>query len=254
MELHARIQGEGRPLVLLHGLFGSNENLGTLTRELAGDYSVYALDLRNHGRSPHAETMDFASMAADVHQTMAAHGLDSAAVLGHSLGGKTAMELALGHPQCVERLIVIDIAPVTYTSGNEAELAAMRGLDLRSLHSRGDADEALSEHIASAGVRQFLLKNLARTDDGFAWRIPLDTIESQYPNLAAAPSAAGTYDGPVLVIRGANSMRVPHDAEPAIHERFPHARIETVDAGHWVHIEAPNATLQLVQAFLDSDR
>lgn len=250
MELHARIQGEGPPVVLLHGLFGSNENLGTLARELARDYSVYALDLRNHGRSPHADTMDYPSMAGDVRQTMAAHGLEAAAVLGHSLGGKTAMELALAHPDLVDRLIVLDIAPVTYTSGNETELAAMQGLDLAAVGSRWDADKALSAHIDNAGVRQFLLKNLARTDDGFAWRIPLDTIASQYPNLAAAPSAPGSYDGPALFIRGRHSTRVTDEAEPAIRERFPNARIESVEAGHWVHIEAPETTSTLVRSFL----
>lgn len=249
MELHARIQGEGPPLVLLHGLFGSNENLGTLARELARGHSVYALDLRNHGRSPHADTMDFPSMAEDVRQTMTAHGLESAAVLGHSLGGKTAMELALAHPDVVTQLIVLDIAPVTYTSGNEAELAAMQSLDLSAIGSRRDADEALSAQIENASVRQFLLKNLIRTDDGFAWRIPLNTIASQYPNLAAAPSATGPYQGPALFVRGRHSTRVTDEAEPAIHERFPNARIETVEAGHWVHIEAPETTLDLVRKF-----
>lgn len=250
MELHARIQGEGPPVVLLHGLFGSNENLGTLARELGRDHSVYALDLRNHGRSPHADTMDFPGMAEDVRQTMAAHGVDSAALLGHSLGGKTAMELALAHPELVNRLIVLDIAPVTYTSGTEAELAAMQGLDLTAIGSRRDADEALSAHIEDAGVRQFLLKNLVRADDGFAWRIPLDTIAAQYPNLAAAPSAPGPYDGPALFIRGRHSTRVTDDSESAIRERFPNAHIETVEAGHWVHIEAHEATSALVRAFL----
>lgn len=250
MELHARIQGNGPSVVLLHGLFGSNENLGTLARELAHDYTVYALDLRNHGRSPHADTMDFPSMADDVRQTMAAHGLDSAAVLGHSLGGKTAMELALAYPEMVTHLIVLDIAPVTYTSGNETELAAMQGLDPGSIHSRRDADEALAAHIESTGVRQFLLKNLERADDGFAWRIPLDTIAAQYPNLAAAPTAPGPYDGPALFIRGSRSTRVPDNAKPSIRERFPHARLESVDAGHWVHIEATESVTALVRSFL----
>lgn len=250
MELHARVQGEGPPIVLLHGLFGSNENLGTLARALAQTHTVHALDLRNHGRSPHALTMDYPSMAEDVRETLGAHGLHSATVLGHSLGGKTAMELALSHPASVDRLVVLDIAPIAYESGNEDELSAMQSLDLATVESRGDADEALAGRIASAGVRQFLLKNLTRTDDGFAWRIPLDTIAAQYPNLAVAPPTPGPFEGPALFIRGGRSTRIPDDAEPAIRKRFPHARIETVDTGHWVHIEAPDATFALVRDFL----
>lgn len=252
MELHARIQGEGPPVVLLHGLFGSNENLGTLARGLAEAYQVYSLDLRNHGRSPHADAMDFPVMAGDVRETLAAHGLERAAVVGHSLGGKTAMELALAHPEAVDRLVVIDIAPIAYTAGHDAELEALRGLDLTALQSRRDADQALAAKLPEPGIRQFLLKNLVRTDDGFAWRIPLETIAERSPEIAAAPTAQGPYTGSTLFLRGGRSSRITDDAVPAIRQIFPHARTETVeDAGHWVHIEAPDATLQLVRAFLD---
>ncbi len=254
MELYARVQGEGPAVILLHGLFGSNDNLGGLARALADMHTVYALDLRNHGRSPHAAAMDLPALAADVHDTMAAHGLDSAVLTGHSLGGKVAMELALTQPDLVEALVVLDIAPVRYTSGNEAELAAMQALDLTAVGSRRGADAALSEHLESSGVRQFLLKNLVRSDSGFAWRIPLDTIAAQYPNLAAAPSAPGRYDRPALFIRGARSTRVASETEPAIRQRFPHAHIETIDdAGHWVHVEAPDTTARLIGRFLAAE-
>ncbi len=252
MELHTRVAGDGPPLVLLHGLFGSNENLGGVARALSDRFTIYGMDLRNHGRSPHAESMDYASMAADVRETFDAHRLDEATILGHSLGGKTAMELALSAPERVTRLVVVDIAPITYDRRHDQELEALHELDLTGIRSRGDADAALADHIPNPAIRQFLLKNLSRTDNGFAWRIPLDTIYSEYAEIAKAPPSIGPYDGPTLFIRGGNSDYLPESAEPAIHERFPKARIETIpDAAHWVHVDAPEAFLDVLNGFLN---
>ncbi|MDZ7749319.1 MAG: alpha/beta fold hydrolase [Halofilum sp. (in: g-proteobacteria)] len=251
MELHARIQGDGPPLVLLHGLFGSNENLGGVARALADRFSVYGLDLRNHGRSPHGRRMDYPTLAADVRETLDAHALDRPAVLGHSLGGKTAMELALSTPERVSRLVVVDIAPIAYDHRHDQELEALHGLDLAALRSRADADEALAGQIPNPAIRQFLLKNLVRGDDGFEWRIPLGTIHAEYASIAAAPPSTGPYDGPALFVRGGNSDYMPDTAESAIRERFPNARIETIpDAAHWLHVDAPEVFLNLVGSFL----
>ena len=251
MELHVRILGDGPPLVLLHGLFGSNENLGGVARALADRFTVYGLDLRNHGRSPHGRRMDYATMANDVRETLDAHALDRPALLGHSLGGKTAMELALTAPDRVERLVVVDIAPIAYDRRHDQELEALHALDLSSLRSRGDADRALAGDIPNKAIRQFLLKNLVRGDDGFEWRMPLETIYAEYEHIAAAPAAAGPYDGPAMFVRGGDSDYLPRDAEPAIRKRFPEARIETVPgAAHWVHVDAPEAFLEIVGAFL----
>ncbi|MDZ7828009.1 MAG: alpha/beta fold hydrolase [Halofilum sp. (in: g-proteobacteria)] len=255
MELHFRRAGDGPPLVLLHGLFGSNENLGNIARELVSDFTVIGLDLRNHGRSPHGDRMDYATMAGDVIDTLDANGLDSVAVLGHSLGGKTAMELALSAPDRVERLIVADIAPVAYDRRHDQELEALHALDLDAIGSRKDADEALADAIPNPAIRQFLLKNLARGDDGFRWRIPLETIYSEYADIAAAPTSTGPYDGPALFIRGGESDYVTDEAETDIRERFPAARIETIPgANHWVHVDAPDAFLKLVSEFLKESR
>ncbi len=254
MELHTRVAGEGPPLVLLHGLFGSNENLGGVARALSDRFTIYGMDLRNHGRSPHAASMDYASMAADIQDTLDAHGLDQATILGHSLGGKTAMELALSVPGRVTRLIVVDIAPVTSDRRHDEELEALHNLDLTAIRSRGDADKALADEIPNPAIRQFLLKNLTRSDNGFTWRIPLDTIYAEYAEIAAAPSSAGPYNGPTLFIRGGNSDYLPQSAEPAIHERFPTARIETIpDAAHWVHVDAPEAFLEVLNDFLNHE-
>jgi len=251
MELHCRQAGNGPPLVLLHGLFGSNENLGNVTRELAGEYTVLGMDLRNHGRSPHGERMDYATMANDVLETLDSHGIDSATLLGHSFGGKTAMEVALAAPDRVERLIVVDIAPADYDHRHDEELEALHSLELAGINSRRDADEALAAFIDNPAIRQFLLKNLVRDDGGFRWRIPLGTIHDEYDHIAAAPPSAGPYEGPTLFIRGGNSDYVTDRHEPAIHERFSNARIETVPgANHWVHVDAAEAFLELVRPFL----
>lgn len=253
MELHARITGEGRPLVLLHGLFGSNENLGSVARALADRYTIYGLDLRNHGRSPHAESMDYPGMAADVSETLDRHGLDEAIILGHSLGGKTAMELALSTPDRVTSLIVVDIAPIVYDRRHDQELEALHNLDLTGIRSRGEADAALAKCIPNAAVRQFLLKNLTRTGEGFAWRIPLDTIYHEYDKIAAAPSSTGLYTGPTLFIRGGSSDYLPRDAESIVNERFPNAGIVTLaNLGHWPHAESPDKFVHTITRFLDA--
>lgn len=254
MELHSRLHGHGPPLVLLHGLFGSNENFGAVARALAGGFTIYGLDLRNHGRSPHGEAMDYAALAADVRDTMDGHALSSAHVLGHSLGGKTAMELALSHPERVRRLVVVDIAPVAYPPRHDVELEAMRGLEPDTITSRREADDRLADAVPDPGVRQFLLKNLVRAGAGFAWRIPLETIVEQYPQIAAAPPSPGRYDGPTLFVRGGESDYLPDDAERVIRQRFPAARIGTVaGAGHWVHVEAPERFVELVRGFLEEE-
>ena len=254
MELHTRVAGNGPALVLLHGLFGSNENLGGVARALADRYTVYGMDLRNHGRSPHADSMDYAEMAADVRDTLDAYGLDAATVLGHSLGGKTAMELALSAPERVSALIVVDIAPIVYDRRHDQELEALHELDLSAVRSRGDADAALADPIPNPAIRQFLLKNLSRTDNGFTWRIPLETIHAEYAEIAATPPSQGPYNGPVLFIRGGNSDYLPEEAEPAIRERFPDARIETIpDAAHWVHVDAPEAFREVLNGFLNHE-
>ncbi|WP_070987654.1 alpha/beta fold hydrolase [Halofilum ochraceum] len=255
MELYARIIGEGPPIVLLHGLFGSNENLGGVARALGDRYTVYGLDLRNHGRSPQAESMDYSSMAADVNETLDHHGLDEAIFIGHSMGGKTAMELALSTPNRVAALIVVDIAPIAYDRRHDQELDALQGLDPSDIRSRGEADATLAERIPSAAVRQFLLKNLIREGKGFAWRIPLETIYRQYDRIAAAPSAKGPYNGPTLFIRGGNSDYLPTAAEATVNERFPRATIVTLaNLGHWPHAESPHEFVHAITGFLDALR
>jgi len=252
MQLYTRTQGTGPAVVALHGLFGSNENLGVIARALSDACTIYAMDLRNHGRSPSGDAMDYPTLAADVRDTMDAYALGSAVLLGHSLGGKTAMQLALSYPKRVRQLIVIDIAPIDHGRRHDRELEAMRSLDLCALSSRAEADRALAPSIPEAEIRQFLLKNFVRSRrGGFGWRIPLDTIAMGYSDIAAAPTGAQPYTGATLFIRGGVSDYMPPEADTDIRTWFPNARIETIaDAAHWVHVDQEEQILQLIRAFI----
>jgi esterase len=251
MRLHVREAGSGPPVLLLHGLFGSNENLGAVARALAGAHRVIGVDLRNHGRSPHGDAMDYASLAGDVAETMDALDLASAAFVGHSLGGKTAMELALSQPQRVERLAVLDIAPVAYDRRHDEALDALVGLELEHLGSRREADAALADAVPRSAIRQFLLKNLCRGANGFEWRMPLETIAAEYGHIADAPPSHGPWAGPALFLRGDDSDYIDAAGESAIRQRFPSARIETIaGAAHWLHVDSPEVVGERLSTFL----
>jgi pimeloyl-ACP methyl ester carboxylesterase len=252
MILHATESGTGPPVVLLHGLFGRSQNLATLGRRLTTGCRVIALDLRNHGASPHVPGMAYQDMAEDVLETLAARDALPAAILGHSMGGKVAMVLALTHPQAVSRLVIADIAPVAYRHGNSALTQRLLDLALPDGLTRSQADQALAGSIPDDAVRHFLLQNFvpgARP----AWRIGLAEIAAGIPDIEGFPPLADTsgYAGPTLFIRGALSHYVKDAAIPVISARFPAARLETIPAaGHWLHADQPEAFGAAVQQFL----
>lgn len=259
VELNHRISGEGEPLILLHGLFGSLDNLGGVSQRLQDGWQIHALDQRNHGRSPHTETMDYPAMAADVLAYMDRQGLERASLLGHSMGGKTAMELALSHPERVDKLIVADIAPVDYKPRHDNVLAGLEAVDLASLQSRQQADEVLQEHVEMLGVRQFLLKNLVRVgsdedapgDARFRWRLNLPAIKACYGNLAMAPSAEGPFEGPTLFIKGSESAYIQEKHREQVAKLFPDARLRVIEGtGHWLHAEKPDTFATLCRRLL----
>ncbi|MDX1588712.1 MAG: alpha/beta fold hydrolase [Oleiphilaceae bacterium] len=257
--LHASSAGEGPPVILLHGLFGAGDNLGGIRRRLQHRFRLHSLDLRNHGQSPHAGSMSYPEMAADVRAWMDANGLASAAVLGHSMGGKVAMELALGDPGRVDRLIVADIAPVAYEPHHDGILEGMQSLDTGALSSRREADRALSSSIDDSRVRQFLLTNLVPAEQGFRWRLNLPGLVDCYPQIMAAPQARGPYQGPVLFLKGGESDYIDKAHQQATEKRFPRARLRVVPgAGHWLHGEKPDLVARLCERFLsgamDRDR
>lgn len=248
--LHSESRGEGPTVVLLHGLFGSASNLLTLSRHLEPNYRVVRMDLRNHGKSPHRDYMDIPSMAEDVAKTLGELAVQSATFLGHSLGGKVAMQLAASQPNLVEKLVVADIAPVRYGRGHDAIIEGLLAMDLRALRNREHADEQLQAAVPELPIRQFLLKNLVREGEGWAWRMNLSVIADCYDLLRDAP-AAEPYAGPTLFIRGENSRYIIDENRVGIMKQFPDSRIETIaGTGHWLHAEKPREFNALVSGFL----
>ncbi|MDY6891859.1 MAG: alpha/beta fold hydrolase [Pseudomonadota bacterium] len=254
MQLNFQRSGQGFPLIILHGLFGSLENWGAQAKQLSQRHDVIAVDLRNHGRSPHAARMDYSAMAEDLIELMERLQLDRAHLLGHSMGGKAAMQLALTHPDRVERLIVVDIAPVAYPPHHEEVFAGLDSIDLSRLQSRREADAILSRHVSSAPTRAFLLKNLYRDENGhFAWRMNLPVLEQQYDRIAAPPKGT-PYTGPVLFIKGGESDYIAAEHREAILTCFPAARFKIIaGAGHLPHVEKPATFTRLVENFLTPD-
>jgi pimeloyl-ACP methyl ester carboxylesterase len=252
MILNSIIQGEGPPILLLHGLFGAAKNLGVIARGLSTGARVISLDLRNHGESPHVDGMDYAAMAGDVAETAASLGIASALVAGHSMGGKTAMALALTRPDLVARLVVMDIAPVAYDHGYDTYVAAMRAVPLSPGVTRHAADAALAAAIPEAPLRSFLLNNLILGPKPH-WRAGLAGIGAAMPDILdwQDPPGATPYTGPTLFLRGGASDYVPDTAFEAIMARFPAARIETLaGAGHWLHAEQPAKVIAELKEFL----
>ncbi len=251
MILHTDITGQGTPLLLIHGLFGSGENLGMIARLLADRFRVINIDLRNHGRSGHSDTLSYPLMAADLVETMDSLGLQTAAVLGHSMGGKAAMQLALLHPERVSKLVLADISPVVSQARHLGILDALNRIDLPRLTDRKDADRQLQQGISDAGTRAFLLKSLQKTEQGFQWRFNLAALTAQYQQVLAAPQATAPYEGPVLFIKGGNSDYLLAEHQPQIQQLFPKARAKIIEGtGHWLHAEKPAAFAKITADFL----
>jgi pimeloyl-ACP methyl ester carboxylesterase len=254
MILHTIEAGQGPPVALLHGLFGSARNLGVVQRALAPRFRVLALDLRNHGASPHAAVMDYPALAADVLETLDQRAALPVALIGHSMGGKAAMMAALSQPDAVSRLVVADIAPVAYQHHNAEITATLAGLTLAPGLTRAAADAALADAVPDAGLRAFLLQNLVPGAHPH-WRIGLREIAAAMPVIEGweAPDAGAAYRGPTLFVRGAESDYVATEHRPAIRALFPSARFVTLkNAGHWLHADNPSGFVGVIEAFLSA--
>jgi esterase len=245
--------GGGPPLLLLHGLFGSGTNWRSIAKTLGAESRVIAVDLRNHGQSPWDAAMDYDAMAADVAALVDRLGLAAPAILGHSMGGKVAMTLALTDPARVGRLIVVDIAPVTYGDRFSPHVDAMRAAAPEQAKTRDEIKQKLAATISDERVVGFLMTNLVRKEDGYAWRINLDAISAGMTGISAFPSSLDglTYDGPVTVIDGEQSTYITDEGRERFRAHFPHARFETVaNAGHWLHADQPAAFVAAVRRAL----
>ena len=249
MILHATTAGEGPPTILLHGLFGTGTNFTTIQRRLAAGRRIVTMDLRNHGRSGHDPRMDYPVMADDVVETMDALGIGTAALVGHSMGGKVAMQLALARPHRVTRLLIADIAPVPYPPRNGVIAGAMLALPLEAGLTRAEADAALAPAVPDPTVRQFLLSNL-RFGAPPAWRIGLAEIAAALPAIEGW-AGEGRYDGPTLVLRGERSDFIKPEHRAVFRALFPAARFAALrEAGHWLHADAPDAFVATLDGFL----
>lgn len=252
VKLASRAYGEGPPLVVLHGLFGSGRNWHTIAGGLAASHRVYAVDLRNHGRSPWAEPMTCSEMIDDLRLFLEDHDLERASILGHSLGGKVAMLFALLYGQMVEALVVVDIAPVRYDQIYLAHVEAMRGVRLEDCADRRAVGRELAKGVADAMLRTFLMQNLVSRKGSYAWRVNLEAIGASMDDLSGFPDVEGLdYGGRSLFVSGERSDYVKPDHEQLIRELFPWAEFEVIaDAGHRVHTDQPDKFLERVTAFL----
>jgi len=248
---HVDLGGAGNPpLILLHGLLGSSRNWQTAGRDLAASAHVFALDARNHGRSPHDPVMTYDALAEDVARWMRARGLARAAIMGHSMGGKTAMRLACRRPDLVARLVVVDIAPKDYFwVAHRGEFAAMNELDLAGLQSRAEAEMRFEARVPSLGMRKFLTTNLERDEaGGWRWTVNLPVLTAALPALEANSLAdEDRYEGPTLFIAGGRSQYVQPGDQDTIRRHFPAARIKVIpESGHNPHMEARERFVELV--------
>lgn len=253
LEMDSEGAPDSTPLVVIHGLMGSADNWRSHLKAWQRSRRVIAVDLRNHGRSPHSDDMRYATMSQDVVALLDKLSITQAHVLGHSMGGKVAISLARLAPERVVTLTVGDIAPVVYQHGHDDVFAALKRVREGQPKNRREADDLLAEHVDSRSTRLFLATNLARNEeDILGLRIGLDEIQRGYGNIIGLPAGDGPFEGPTLVLRGAESHYVTDDLLPALREVLPGARVVTLkNAGHWLHAEQPEAFQQAVEAFIE---
>lgn len=251
MKLYYRELGQGSPLVILHGLFGSSDNWHSLSKIFAEKHKVYVVDQRNHGQSPHDSVHDYKSLTDDLNEFIEDHQIKKPVIIGHSMGGKTAMNFAVKFPEKLSKLIIVDIVPKAYPVHHDSILKGLNAIDLNQLESRGQADEILSKFVPEASVRQFLLKNLARnSEQNFEWRINIPVLEAHIDDMGTTLQYQGQFDGPTLFIIGSKSNYFEPGDEEAIQSYFPAAKIATVNTGHWVQAENPKDFMETVFNFM----
>lgn len=253
MKLFYRKFGEGQPLIILHGLFGQSDNWNSLARQFSElGNAVYTVDLRNHGLSPHSEEWTYQSMSDDVLELITDLELKDVILIGHSMGGKVAMQFAMNSPELLKKLIVVDIAPKYYPPHHGDILKALNAVDFNVVKNRKDAEAILSEYISDLGTKQFLLKNIYWKEDGLlAWRFNLDVITRKIETVGQETPNYSTCKAPTLFIKGERSNYILESDLQHINDLFPFSQIKTIDgAGHWVHAEKPLDFFETVTTFI----
>ena len=255
MKLHYKSYGEGKPVIIMHGLFGSGDNWRTIATHLASDYCCIVVDMRNHGRSPHEDEMNFKLMSEDIRELVIDLGYAQVSLIGHSMGGKVAMTFALTYPELVDKLIVVDIAPKKYQPRHQTVIKAIEAVVPEQLNDRSEAEQILSQYLGDdQSTILFLMKNLTRLQGGgFSWKANMPVIISSYDQLVDEVIPGHIFKKPCLFIRGEQSRYIQDEDIPNIRLIFPAAEIKTISgAGHWVHADAPEAFVKIANSLLSS--
>jgi esterase len=253
MKLFFRELGQGQPMVILHGIFGSSDNWLPQAKLFSEHYRVFTLDQRNHGQSPHDDAFDYPVMVADLLEFLDDHQLNNPIIIGHSMGGKVAMNFALAHPDKLQKLIVVDIAPRLYNLEHYVIIDGLKAIPIDQVTSRKEADEALAPFVPEPDVRLFLLKNLNRKPEGgFSWKLNLPVIDKNLSKIGFGLAYQGKFEKPTLFIRGGKSKYVRDEDIARIKQVFPMAELETMDTGHWVQAERPKEFVDVVETWLSA--
>jgi len=251
--LFYREAGQGTPLIILHGLFGSSDNWYSLSKVFAETFHVFTIDQRNHGQSPQNPEHNYAALTTDLEEFVSQHQLTQPIILGHSMGGKTAMNFAVRNPQMLSKLIVVDIMPKKYPVHHDSILDGLKAIDVTTIQSRSDADAVLQQYVRDGNTRQFLLKNLARTEGGgFEWKINLPALDQNIEAMGDGLVFEGQFQGPTLFVKGASSNYYKPGDESIVKGYFPNASWVTLETGHWVQAEKPKEFAEAVLGFVGS--
>ncbi|MBX2968865.1 MAG: alpha/beta fold hydrolase [Cyclobacteriaceae bacterium] len=253
MKLFYREYGQGQPMIILHGLMGSSDNWLPQAKMLGEYYHVWVVDQRNHGQSPHSTEFNYNVLSNDILDFIQEHRIDRPVIIGHSMGGKAAMSFALAHPEKLDKLVVVDIAPKAYDVRHDHIVEGLKAVPIDKVQSRQEANDALAPHISSEAVRQFLLKNLMRKPEGgFGWRINLPVIDQSLEMISGGLVNNGVFEKKTLFIRGSKSDYILDDDREAMKKIFPNSTLVTMETGHWVQAEKPEEFVQVVLSFLNA--
>lgn len=251
MNLHYQVDGQGEAIILIHGLFGSADNLGLLARSLKDKYKVISIDLRNHGRSPHSDSFTYREMAADVLTVIDQCDIESFSLIGHSMGGKVAMAMTELAAHRFNHLIVLDMAPVHYhVHRHQNVFAGLQEVSKHTVSKRSEAETYLAQHVLEPGVRQFLLKSFAKTDSGYNWRFNVEGLIANYDTIMGWQEVPA-FTGKTLFIKGQDSEYILPEHRESIAKQFPSAKAHMVaNTGHWLHAEKPDTVNRIILNFL----
>ena len=250
IDLNYKVFGSGEPVIILHGLFGMLDNWQSFAKKLAEDYMVFIIDQRDHGRSPHTQSFDYDQLSEDLRHFMTSNWIYDVRLIGHSMGGKTAMNFALNNDDMVNQLVVVDMGIKRYKPGHEAIFKALASVPVKEVESRGEVDAILAQFVGDIGVRNFLMKNLQRDKEGgFRWKMNWKLLLEYYDNILKELPTQESIDTQTLFVRGSESNYLLEEDYDEIQTVFPNARIESIQAGHWIHADKPDELLRSVKSF-----